>query len=97
MGQFKQLEAEKKEFLLMDIREPEEIASTSLYPGAKNIPMGKMLTEAHKGNLPKDAQIIVYCASGARAGIVAHELERRGYTIASVVGGYASLKEKGIQ
>ena len=94
IDQLKQLEASKKEFLLLDVREPDEVAASSLYPGATNIPMGKMFTEAGKGNLPKDVEIIIYCASGARAGLVAQELGARGYTIASVEGGYAALKEK---
>lgn len=91
IDQFKQLEAEKKEFLLLDIREPSEVAQTSLYPGAKNIPMGEVFTQAGKGTLPRATQILAYCASGVRSSILAQELEARGFTIASIEGGYAAL------
>jgi len=78
---------------LIDVREPEEVAASGVYQGAENIPMGKMFTEAGKGNLSKEQPIVVYCASGKRAGIVADNLAEAGYDIKSVTVGYADLKD----
>lgn len=36
-------------------------------PGVKNIPMGKMFTEAAQGKLSKDFEMIVFCRTGGRA------------------------------
>ena len=78
---------------LIDIREPEEVAASEVYQGAENIPMGKMFTEAAKGNLSKEQPIVVYCASGKRASIVAVHLAEAGYDIQSVSVGYNDLKD----
>ena len=77
---------------LIDVRESEEVEASGVYQGAENIPMGKMFTEAGKGNLPKEQPIVVYCASGRRAGIVADALAETGYDIKSVTAGYADLE-----
>ena len=55
--------------------------------------MGKVFTEAIKGNLPKDVQIIVFCRTGGRAGVVERELCERGYLIDGLEGGLEALRE----
>lgn len=78
---------------LIDVREPEEVAVSGVYQGAENIPMGKIFTEAGKGNLVKEQPIVVYCASGKRAGIVADNLAAAGYDIKSATSGFADLED----
>lgn len=80
--------------LFLDIREAEELWEDSSIPGTQHMPMGKVFTEAVKGNLPKDKQIVVFCRTGVRAGIVAHELSGRGYDIDGLEGGLEALRAK---
>lgn len=91
---FKEIIETDNSILLLDIREPEELLIEETIPGAKNVPMGKVFTEAIKGNLPKDVQIIVFCRTGGRANIVARELSERGYNIEGLEGGLESLRSK---
>ena len=75
------------DYLLLDIREAEELTPESSIALALHMPMGKVFTEAGKDNLPKDKQIVVFCRTGARAAVVARELTERGYTIDGLEGG----------
>ena len=89
---FKEIIETDNSILLLDIREPEELLIEETIPGAKNVPMGKVFTEAIQGKLPKDIQIIVFCRTGGRAGIVERELRERGYTIDGLEGGLVELR-----
>ena len=75
------------DYLLLDIREAEELTPESFIASTVHMPMGKVFTEAGKDNLPKDKKIIVFCRTGARAAVVARELTERGYTIDGLEGG----------
>ena len=75
------------DILLLDIREAEELTDLPTIPGATHMPMGKVFIEAGKGTLPKSKQIIVFCRTGRRAGILQQELRASGYNIDSVEGG----------
>jgi glyoxylase-like metal-dependent hydrolase (beta-lactamase superfamily II) len=72
---------------LLDVREPEEVASWSL-PGAVNIPLGE-LTE-RLGELPPGAAVVTVCASGNRSRIAAELLEAAGLEVSNLTGGMAS-------
>lgn len=69
---------------LVDIREAAELDETSMIEGANHIPMGRMFIKAAHNELPKESEIVVYCASGTRAGIVAEHLASRGYNISHI-------------
>ena len=49
---------------LVDVRTPEEFAAGHI-EGAINIPIDEL--DARKGELKKDADIVLYCRSGARS------------------------------
>jgi adenylyltransferase/sulfurtransferase len=73
------------DFVLLDVREPDEIATASL-SDATLIPMGEI--PERLGELPKDKPIYVLCRSGARSGRVTQFLEQQGFTdVANVAGG----------
>lgn len=77
-----------EDVLLLDVREKEEVdAGGDMIEGGKNMPMGKVFTEAMKGNLPKDKKIITVCKTGGRCEIVARELKQKGYDIEHLEGG----------
>ena len=89
---FTELLKSKEDFLLLDIREADELAENVTIEGALNMPMGKVFTEAIKGNLPKDRQIIVFCRTGGRAKIVEHEMQKRGFDVHGLEGGLEALR-----
>ena len=53
-----------KDVFLLDVREPEEHAESSI-PGCTLIPLGELAERA--GELDKNADIVVYCAAGVRS------------------------------
>lgn len=71
--------------LLLDIREPGELAS-GVAVGAMLLPMD--MVPHHLDRLPRDRPITVYCAAGARSWGVAHWLREQGFPQAwSLSGG----------
>lgn len=54
--------------IIIDVREPEEFRMGHVN-GALNIPPAKLISgePAELQNLPRDAQLIVYCRSGSRS------------------------------
>lgn len=77
--------SEGKTFVLLDVREPSEIAAASL-PDAVHIPMREV---PHRmGELPKDEPIAVLCHHGGRSAQVASFLAARGFSdVVNVDGG----------
>jgi rhodanese-related sulfurtransferase len=63
---------------LIDVRSPGEFAAGHL-PGALNVPLGEIGSRADLLG-PKDAPIILYCASGTRSAVARSTLTRRGFT-----------------
>lgn len=56
---------QNKDMLLIDVREPFEIASYGKIPSATNMPLSTLKENLH--TLPKNKLIIFYCRSGARS------------------------------
>ena len=56
--------AQNPELLLLDVREPHELAISAL-PGAKNIPLGELAARLHE--LDSAREMIVFCKSGTRS------------------------------
>jgi len=80
--------------LLIDVREKEEFKeSEDRIEGSQNMPMGKVFSEASKGNLPKDKKIVTICRGGTRCEIVARELKQKGYDIEHLEGGLDEWKK----
>lgn len=66
--------------IIIDVREPSEFASGHV-KGAVNIPPSELLAGAKLlENTPKDAEIIVYCLSGARSNSAINILKSFGFT-----------------
>ncbi|OPZ92266.1 MAG: Thiosulfate sulfurtransferase PspE precursor [Bacteroidetes bacterium ADurb.Bin416] len=63
--------------LVVDVRTPMEFAGGA-YPGAVNIPLDE-LEERLPELGPKDRDITLYCASGARSGYAVQVLAQQGY------------------
>jgi rhodanese-related sulfurtransferase len=87
----KALSDQKHDFLLIDVRENEELADGSL-AGSIHIPMSQFKQRFQE--IPRDQTIIVYCAHGVRSFHIAAFLGTRGYHAISLKGGFAEWQEK---
>jgi rhodanese-related sulfurtransferase len=79
------LDEGKKDFTLLDVREPWELNICSM-PDAISVPMRAI--PARYPEFPKDQEIVVVCHHGVRSQQVAYFLERQGFTrLNNLVGG----------
>jgi glyoxylase-like metal-dependent hydrolase (beta-lactamase superfamily II) len=70
--------------VVLDVREPDEVAAWAI-PGALNVPTGALA--ARVGELPRDRELVVVCASGSRSAAAADFLARAGLQVANLRGG----------
>lgn len=78
-----------KNIVLIDVRTPEEYADAHI-PNSKSLPLNQLTSGISKIAKDKDAEIIVYCLSGARAASACTQLSAMGYTNVSSMGGIRS-------
>jgi rhodanese-related sulfurtransferase len=76
--------ASGEQLFLLDVREPEEVASWA-FPGSVNIPLGQL--NARIAELPTDRPIVVACHVGGRSAVAADALNRAGWEAINLVGG----------
>ncbi len=73
--------------LLLDIRERNE-TNLGRIAGAMILPRGTMETKV-EAMIPRDAAVVIYCASGNRSALAADTLRQMGYQdVASMAGGW---------
>lgn len=85
VGQLKDFAASTPGALLLDVREPWEVATASL-PGSLAIPMREI--PARLTDIPSDRTIVCLCHHGMRSAQVAVFLERQGYAdVCNLTGG----------
>lgn len=72
--------------VVLDVREPSEFAAGHI-PGAQNLPLGSLRRTAHAALPDPDADLLVYCLSGARAATACTILDDLGYTAVYNFGG----------
>jgi rhodanese-related sulfurtransferase len=77
----------KGDVVVLDVREPNELAETGTVKGAIHIPLGQL--ESRLGELPKDKVILTACRSGGRASRALTLLESKGFKTA----GFCGLKD----
>lgn len=78
--------------VLVDVREATEWRAGHAR-AARHIPMGKLGDEARR--LPKDAPVVLMCATGARSRVAAAQLRSAGYRATSLSGGLAAWQAAG--
>ena len=95
----KDLADKKDNFVLIDVREADEIAEDggATIEGAVNIPLGQLIRKARQGGLDdlKGKIICTYCNGGYRGNIGADELNKKGFRSVTIDGGYGSLERGG--
>ncbi|MCX8065441.1 MAG: FAD-dependent oxidoreductase [Candidatus Hydrogenedentes bacterium] len=70
---------------ILDVREPAE-AEGGAIPGATLIPVDQIRSRIEE--IPRDANVITYCAVGLRGYIAYRYLKQRGYKVKNLNGGY---------
>ena len=82
---WRELEVEKKDVLLVDVRTRDEFAFGSL-PGAVNIPLDEL--REHLDELPKNRPVVLFCAIGLRGYLAQRILMGLGYrNVRNLLGG----------
>jgi rhodanese-related sulfurtransferase len=74
----------KGDVVVLDVREPSELAETGTVKGAIHIPLGQL--ESRLGELPKDKVILTACRSGGRASRAMALLDAKGFKTAGFCG-----------
>jgi NADPH-dependent 2,4-dienoyl-CoA reductase/sulfur reductase-like enzyme/rhodanese-related sulfurtransferase len=74
---------------VLDVREPQEFASGHV-EGAHNIPLHSL--RAKMGELPRDREILVYCAVGQRSYYASRALRLNGFSAKNISGGITNYR-----
>lgn len=91
----------RADVLFLDVREPNEVATTGKVPGALAIPRGLVEFRADPASAVHDAQfdraktVVAYCASGGRSALVGQTLKEMGYTNVRNLGGFKGWLDAG--
>ncbi len=103
VGDAVKLMADNPDVLLLDVREPGEVAQGHI-PGALHIPRGLLEPKAdlefphREARLTdREQEIVAYCASGARSALAVATLGKMGFThVKSMAGGFAAWQAEGL-
>lgn len=86
--QFELLRSRHEDFVLVDVREAEEVAAGRI-PGSLHVPLAQLAQRLHQ--LPKDRLIVLHCHSGIRSQRALQVLREHGYTrLKNLAGGIAA-------
>jgi len=87
--------------LVVDVRDPGEVAASGKVAGAVNVPRGMIEFRADSATPYFDAHfnptksLILYCASGGRAALAGKTLKDMGYEKVFNLGGFKDWKDAG--
>lgn len=73
--------------VLLDVRTPEEFALGRV-PGAVNVPLGDLSRRLSEFTAHKDAEIVVYCEAGMRAGHAVGLMSQAGFNQLRTMDGH---------
>jgi rhodanese-related sulfurtransferase len=90
----KDLAEKKGDFVLIDVREADEVAEDGMIEEAVNMPLGQLIRNARQGKLDglEGKTICTYCNGGYRGNIGADELSKKGFNAVTIDGGYEAWK-----
>lgn len=75
-----------EKLVLLDVRDQNEV-NLGRIPGAIHISRGTLETKVEAA-IPRDAHVVIYCASGNRSAFAAATMQEMGYArVASMAGG----------
>lgn len=91
----------RDDVLFLDVREPNEVATTGKVPGAVAIPRGLIEFRAdpasplHDAKFDRAKTVVAYCASGGRSALVGKTLKDMGYGNVLNLGGFKGWMDAG--
>lgn len=78
----------------LDVRDLQEV-NLGKIPGAVHISRGNLETKV-EAVIPRDADVVIYCASGNRSAFAADVMQQMGYaSVCSLAGGFRGWAEAG--
>jgi sulfur-carrier protein adenylyltransferase/sulfurtransferase len=81
--------------VFVDVRDRNEWDEGHI-PGAVHVPRGNLESRIESAVPDRDAEVVVYCASGSRSAFAAKTLEELGYeSVSSLTGGFNEWKRSG--
>lgn len=93
--------AANDEIVVIDVREPAEIAASGAAEGAVRIPMATLRMKADPRSpecvpeLKSGKPVAIYCAAGGRAGMACQMLEEMGHAEVHNIGGFGHWASAG--
>ncbi len=78
---------------LLDVRRSAELTESGYLAGAHNIAHTRLLERM--AEVPRTQPVVVHCATGSRSRYAAGLLDRMGYRVTNVAGGFDAWKKKG--
>jgi rhodanese-related sulfurtransferase len=87
--------------LVVDVRDPSEVAASGKVAGAVNVPRGMLEFRAdpaspyHDQAFDQEKTVIVYCASGGRSALSGKTLKELGYDKVFNLGAFKDWAESG--
>jgi rhodanese-related sulfurtransferase len=91
----------REDVLVLDVREPDEVAASGKVPGALTIPRGLLEFRAdpasplHDAKFDRAKTIIAYCASGGRSALALKTLRDMGYPDVRNLGAFKAWVDAG--
>lgn len=80
--------------VFLDVRDAQE-ANLGKIPGAVHVSRGTLEGKI-ESLVPRDADVIIYCASGNRSALAAETMQQMGYgKVASMAGGFRAWADNG--
>lgn len=87
---FDQVDQLSDDQILLDVRNPGELENAGYLKGAVNIPVDQLRQRMNE--LPKDKEIVIYCAVGLRGNVAYRQLVNSGFKARNLIGGYRTYK-----
>ena len=87
--------------LVVDVRDPAEVAASGKVAGAVNVPRGMLEFRAdpsspyHMEGFEPGRTVVLYCASGGRSALAGQTLQEMGYTDVRNLGAFKDWAEAG--
>ena len=93
--ELKQMQKSGEDFVLLDVREPDEHAR-GMIAGAVPMTRGRLELDIDQATADKNKKIVCYCGGGSRSALAALQLKKMGYkNPISLIGGWRGWKEAG--
>lgn len=92
----------KDDVLIVDVRDPPEVAASGKIKGAVAVSRGLLEfradpeSPAHNPAFRQDKKVVLYCGSGGRAALSGKTLQELGYTSVYNAGGFKELADAGL-